>query len=171
MTTIGNSERHFCKVTAEEILPSVAQSFCADNLFGAYASFVGIVREVNVGRHVTKIDYECFEKLALHVFSKIISEAEIGVQCPLKVYLVHRVGCLFVGEASVIVGVGSVHRNESFEACRYIIEELKHRVPIWKLEHYVDGDSGWVKGHSLCQHRPAHQIFSMGARNDATTTP
>jgi molybdopterin synthase catalytic subunit len=57
---------------------------------------------------------------------------------------VHRVGELAVGELAVWVGVSAPHRDEAFRACRYIIDEVKHRLPIWKKEHYLDGDSGWV---------------------------
>jgi molybdopterin synthase catalytic subunit len=67
----------------------------------------------------------------------------------LRCYIEHYKGKLELGGISVIIAVGSPHRDESFKACRYLIEELKVRVPVWKQEHYVDGDAGWLDGHQL----------------------
>ena len=89
------------------------------------------------------LEYEAFEELGLKEGERIVEEAirRFGVQ---KAACVHRVGDLAIGELAVWVGVSSGHRGEAFAACRYIIDEVKHRVPIWKKEHYLDGDSGWV---------------------------
>jgi adenylyltransferase/sulfurtransferase len=110
---------------------------------GGYASFEGWVRDHNDGRRVRRLEYEAFEALAIKEGSRIVQQAieKFGV-C--RAACVHRVGDLAVGELAVWVGVSAAHRQEAFAACRYIIDEVKHRVPIWKKEHYEDGDSGWV---------------------------
>jgi molybdopterin synthase catalytic subunit len=115
----------------------------ADDAAGGYASFEGWVRNHNEGHAVTRLEYEAFEALANKEGERIVNEAiaRFGV---LKAACVHRVGSLAIGDVAVWVGVSSKHRAEAFAACRYIIDEVKHRVPIWKKEHYVNGDSGWV---------------------------
>jgi molybdopterin synthase catalytic subunit len=151
---------HFCCFTKAVLSTEQALQFCADPEFGAVSLFAGNVRQTNVGRSVVAIDYEGFESLGVHILKKICQEAEDLCNYPLKIYVAHRVGKLLVQESSVLVAVGSVHRDEACTASRYVIEELKHRAPIWKLEHYTDGNSGWVKGHSLCQHRKPSAYFA-----------
>ncbi len=121
---------------------------------GACAAFEGWVRDFNEGRQVTGLEYEAFAALAVKEGERIADEAL--ARFPVKrVLCVHRLGSLGIGELAVWVGVSSAHRGEAFEACRYIIDEVKHRVPIWKKEHYQSGDSGWVN----CEHcaAPAHR--------------
>jgi adenylyltransferase/sulfurtransferase len=115
----------------------------ADPACGGYASFEGWVRDHNEGRRVERLEYEAFDALAVKEGARIVAEAvaRFGVQ---RAACVHRVGALGVGELAVWVGVSAVHRGEAFAACRWIIDQVKHRVPIWKKEHYEDGDSGWV---------------------------
>jgi len=115
----------------------------ADPGSGGYASFEGWVRDHNEGRRVERLEYEAFEALAIKEGERIVADAvaRFGVS---RAACVHRVGSLDVGDLAVWVGVSSAHRGEAFAACRYIIDEVKHRVPIWKKEHYTDGDSGWV---------------------------
>ena len=115
----------------------------ADPSCGGYASFEGWVRDHNEGRRVRHLEYEAFEALAIKEGKRIVDEAieRFGVT---RAACVHRVGDLGLGELAVWVGVSAAHRAEAFAACRYIIDEVKHRVPIWKKEHYADGDSGWV---------------------------
>ena len=114
-----------------------------DPACGGYASFEGWVRDHNEGQQVRHLQYEAFELLANKEGERIIAEAveRFGVE---HAACVHRVGDLQLGEMAVWVGVSARHRQEAFLACRYIIDEVKHRVPIWKKEHYVSGDSGWV---------------------------
>ena len=119
---------------------------------GAHSQFMGVVRDHNHGKKVLKVEYDAFIPLAEKELKDICHEAE-KKWGPLNVYVHHRLGELFVGDASVIISVSSPHRNEAFEASRYVIEELKKRVPIWKKETYEDGESEWLKGHALCQHR------------------
>jgi molybdopterin synthase catalytic subunit len=111
--------------------------------FGGYVAFEGWVRDHNEGRAVQRLEYEAFAALAQREGERIIDEA--GIRFALgRALCAHRVGALAIGELAVWVGVSSAHRDAAFQACRYIIDEIKHRLPIWKKEHYVDGDSGWV---------------------------
>jgi molybdopterin synthase catalytic subunit len=78
----------------------------------------------------------------------------------IKAACVHRTGSLAIGDLAVWVGVSSQHRAEAFAACRYIIDEVKHRVPIWKKEHYVNGDSGWVNCERCAEHAHAEHVHA-----------
>jgi molybdopterin synthase catalytic subunit len=127
---------------------------------GGYAAFEGWVRDYNEGRTVLRLEYESFAPLALREGERILAEARqrFGVE---RTRCAHRVGALVVGELAVWVGVSAAHRGEAFDACRYIIDEVKHRVPIWKKEYYQDGDSGWVNcercaGPAAQAHESAH---------------
>lgn len=125
------------------LTPDAYRIALAQPAAGGYASFEGWVRNHNEGHAVTRLEYEAFETLANKEGERIAAEAiaRFGV---LKAACVHRVGSLAIGDLAVWVGVSSRHRAEAFAACRYIIDEVKHRLPIWKKEHYVNGDSGWV---------------------------
>src|SRR4051812_36563322 len=114
-----------------------------DDACGGYAEFEGWVRNHNEGHAVTRLEYEAFAELAEKEGARIVAEAvqKYGVR---RAAGVHRIGSLGIGDVAVWVGVSGAHRDEAFRACRYIIDEVKHRVPIWKKEHTVTGDSGWV---------------------------
>jgi molybdopterin synthase catalytic subunit len=121
---------------------------------GGYASFEGWVRDHNEGQDVTGLEYEAFQELAVKEGDRIVAEALR--RFPVKHALcIHRVGSLGLGEMAVWVGVCSAHRGEAFDACRFIIDEVKHRLPIWKKEHYRNGDSGWVNCER-CAAEPQH---------------
>jgi molybdopterin synthase catalytic subunit len=115
----------------------------ADPACGGYAAFEGWVRNHNEGAAVRRLEYEAYEALGLREGERILNEAveRFGVA---RVACVHRLGDLAVGDLAVWVGVSAPHRDEAFRACRYVIDEVKHRLPIWKKEHYANGDSGWV---------------------------
>lgn len=119
--------------------------------FGAVASFTGTVRSPHAGRHVKAVTYDCFTPLAIKELSRIAAAAER--RWPVRVAVSHRTGRLAVGAASVSIAVGSSHRAEAFEACRYVIDELKKTVPIWKKEHYTTGSGRWLAGCALQGHR------------------
>jgi adenylyltransferase/sulfurtransferase len=127
----------------EPLEPERYRAELADPASGGYASFEGWVRDHNEGRRVERLEYEAFEALAIKEGERIVADAvaRFGVS---RAACVHRVGALGIGDLAVWVGVSAAHRGEAFAACRYIIDEVKHRVPIWKKEHYADGDSGWV---------------------------
>lgn len=110
---------------------------------GAYASFEGWVREVNDGRPVSALTYEAYKALAEREGETILAEAMQRFTI-IEAVAVHRVGRLQLGELAVWVGVSAGHRDAAFAACRWIIDEVKSRVPIWKHEHYADGDAGWL---------------------------
>ena len=110
---------------------------------GGFAAFEGWVRDHNEGQRVTRLEYEAFVPLGVREGERVIAEAceRFGIQGAL---CVHRLGALELGEVAVWVGAAAAHRDEAFRACRYVIDEVKHRLPIWKKEHYESGDSGWV---------------------------
>lgn len=114
-----------------------------DDRAGAFASFEGWVRDHNDGRPVRGLRYESYVALAEREGEQVLAEARArfdlcGAVC------VHRIGDLAIGDMAVWVGVSAAHRGAAFDACRYIIDSIKDRVPIWKHERYADGDAGWL---------------------------
>lgn len=111
---------------------------------GAISLFVGTVRRVNAGRSVLFLEYEAYLGMAERELERIAAEAisRFGVT---RVAIVHRVGRLEIGEASVAIAVAAPHRAAAMEACRFVIDTLKTRVPIWKREHFVGG-AVWIEG-------------------------
>jgi len=114
-----------------------------DARVGGYASFEGWVRDHNDGRAVHGLRYEAYAALAEAEGEKIVDESLAKFDI-LDALCVHRVGDLAIGELAVWVGVSAAHRDAAFAACRYIIDEVKSRVPIWKHERYAEGDAGWL---------------------------
>lgn len=111
---------------------------------GAVASFVGLVRATHQGRAVRYLEYEAFEALAITVFRQI--QAEAAERWPgAALGIVHRVGRLGVGEASIVIVAATAHRAEAFQVCRYAIERVKQVAPVWKHEFFEDGEA-WVEG-------------------------
>jgi molybdopterin synthase catalytic subunit len=110
---------------------------------GAAILFVGTVRELNDGRAVTGIDYSAYEGMAERELAEIAREAVERFGSP-HVVVEHRIGTLEIGEASVVIAVAHPRRTAAFDAARFVIEEIKARVPIWKREHYADGSREWV---------------------------
>ena len=109
---------------------------------GALCLFVGVVRNQNGGRPVVRLEYEAYEEMALPLMEKIAADARQRWSLT-EIHIVHRLGRLEIGDASVAVAVASPHRREAFEACRYAIDTLKRTVPVWKKEHFEDGEV-WV---------------------------
>ena len=114
-----------------------------DDHAGAFASFEGWVRDHNDGRAVNGLRSEAYAALAEKEGDKVLDEA-LDKFAIVDARCVHRVGDLAVGDLAVWVGVGAAHRGAAFDACRYIIDEVKSRVPIWKHERYREGDTGWL---------------------------
>ena len=114
-----------------------------DDSCGGFAAFEGWVRNHNEGHAVTRLEYEAFVTLAEKEGARIVEEAvrRFGVT---RATCVHRVGSLAIGDVAVWVGVSAAHRDAAFAACRFIIDEVKARVPIWKHERYAEGDAGWL---------------------------
>jgi len=119
------------------------RALLADSSCGAYASFEGRVRNHNEGREVRALDYEAYETLGVKEGQRIIDEALARFAIE-RAACVHRTGALQLGDLAVWVGVSAHHRDAAFAACRYIIDEVKARVPIWKKEQYPEGHSGWI---------------------------
>jgi molybdopterin synthase catalytic subunit len=111
---------------------------------GALCLFVGVVRNESQGRRVERLEYEAYEEMALPLMEEITAETRRRFPVS-EVRLVHRLGRLEIGEASVAIAVASPHRAEAFAASRFAIDTLKAKVPIWKKEHYTDG-SAWLEG-------------------------
>ena len=120
---------------------------------GGFCVFEGWVRNENEGHEVERLEYEAYDPLVLAEGQKVIDEARERFGF-LDACCVHRVGLLEIGDCAVWIGVASAHRDEAFKACRYIIDQSKVRLPIWKKEHYVNGDSGWV----ACERCASHGI-------------
>lgn len=110
---------------------------------GATLLFIGTVRDVNDGRGVTGMEYSAYESMADRELADIAREASERYSTP-DVVIEHRLGELELGEASVAIAIAHPHRGDAYDASRYVIEQLKKRVPIWKLEHYADGSREWV---------------------------
>jgi molybdopterin synthase catalytic subunit len=111
---------------------------------GAVVTFLGLVRNHNLGRRVRYLEYEAYEPLALRAFERIAGE--IAVRWPgARLALHHRVGRLQIGEASIAIAARSPHRGDAYAACRYAIERVKQIAPIWKRE-FFDGGDVWIEG-------------------------
>lgn len=110
---------------------------------GAYNCFEGLVRKYNKGKTVSALEYEAYESLCEKEAERIFQETYKKFDI-LAANCFHRVGKLSPGEMAVWVGVVAEHRDASFKACRYIIDQIKFRLPIWKKEYYEDGHSGWL---------------------------
>jgi len=110
---------------------------------GAVVVFVGIVRRnSDDDRAVSGLSYEAYQELAVGEM-KVIAQEVVSRFSPCEIAMQHRIGDLQVGDPSVAVAVGTAHRAQAFDACRYAIDELKRRVPIWKKEHYIIGEAQW----------------------------
>lgn len=115
----------------------------SDPMAGAFLAFEGWVRDHNEGKAVSLLAYESYAELAQKEGERILMEAMDKFDIH-KAACVHRVGQLEIGDVAVWAGVSASHRDAAFQACRYVIDEVKKRVPIWKNERYPDGDSGWI---------------------------
>ncbi|NCF52195.1 molybdenum cofactor biosynthesis protein MoaE [Gammaproteobacteria bacterium] len=141
-------------LTTAEIRPDELRRQLFDPAAGAYCGFEGWIRNRNEGQNVLRLEYEAYEPLVLSEGEAVIEEARL--QFPhLHAHCVHRTGLLEIGDCAVWVGVSSPHRDEAFSACRYIIDHLKVRLPIWKKEYYEDGHSGWVNCEQCAKHGAA----------------
>ncbi|MBL1147038.1 MAG: molybdenum cofactor biosynthesis protein MoaE [Pseudomonadota bacterium] len=145
------------QITDKPLNIETACDFVDNGGAGATNLFVGRVRNNHEGNDVTGITYDIHDNLAKKALSDICTEAE-GLWPETRYYVAHYKGELPVGGISVIIAVSAPHRAETFEACRYVIEELKLRAPVWKQEHYTDGKSDWLPGHSLKEDAAADSI-------------
>ena len=139
------------QVISEAIDLAAFRQGMQDKACGAYVQFDGWVRDHNEGQQVLRLEYEVYEPLAVKEGDKIITEAveRFGVK---QASAVHRNGLMELTDVAVVVGVASPHRDEAFEACRYIIDQAKIRLPIWKMEYYASGKTEWVNCQRCAQH-------------------
>jgi molybdopterin synthase catalytic subunit len=121
---------------------------------GAFASFEGWVRDHNAGRAVVGLRYEAYAALAEAEGARVLAEARARFAI-IEACCVHRIGDLAIGDLAVWVGVVAAHRDAAFSACRYVIDEIKARVPIWKHERYAQGDAGWLHPQAAAGADPA----------------
>lgn len=130
-------------VVSRPLDPSALLAEVASVANGASIVFVGTVRDVTEGRAVSGIEYTAYEAMAVRELEAIVTEA-VSRFATEHIVVEHRVGRLELGEASVVIAVAHPHRAPAYDASRFVIEELKRRVPIWKREEYVDGTREWV---------------------------
>lgn len=122
-----------------------------DDRAGAYTAFEGWIRNHNDGHDVLRLEYEAYAPLAITEGERVIAEARSQFDV-INIACMHRSGMLEIGDCAVWVGVSAAHRDAAFLAARYVIDQVKVRLPIWKKEHYRDGHSGWVN----CERCAAH---------------
>lgn len=133
------------KITENKLDLTDCFSLASDLACGGMASFVGTVRNHTKGKSVTRLEYECYESMAVKEIQKIADKA-IFLFSVKNIVVHHRTGILFPGDAAVIIVVSDGHRNAVFDACSFIIENIKKTVPIWKKEIFEDGEE-WVSAH------------------------
>jgi MoaE-MoaD fusion protein len=152
---VSGGETELFRIQSEPLDPRAVEALVADPAAGAIVTFIGTVRDQARGRSVIRLDYEAYAPAAEAMLRQIGDEVRqrwgLG-----RLAIVHRVGSLTVGEASVIISVASPHRDAAFEACRYAIERIKEIVPIWKKEHYNDGEA-WIGSEHDYQRVAAHE--------------
>lgn len=139
------------RIANEPLDPVALKALLADPHAGAGVTFEGWVRNHNEGKPVEALDYEAYAQLAETEGARILAEAREKFAVTHAVCR-HRVGALRIGDLAVWVGVSAAHRGAAFDACRYIIDEVKARVPVWKKEHYAGGASEWIN----CATRGGH---------------
>ena len=151
-----NSHTAIIKVKEKKISSEKAKNFILSEENGAESIFVGRVRNENDGKKVTAVTYDTHDQAVIKSFKLICDDAKNKFDKNAKIFLEHAKGYVPVGEISILIAVSSGHREEAFKICRYILEEIKHKSPIWKKEHYVEGGAEWLPGHSL---RPKEEII------------
>ena len=143
------------KIEEEKISSDKAKKFIFSKQNGAESVFIGRVRNENSGKKVTAVTYEAHDQAVIKSFQSICNDAKSKFDKGANIFLEHAKGYVPVGDISILLAVGSKHRDEAFKICRYILEEIKHKSPIWKKEHYTEGNEEWLPGHSL---RPKEEI-------------
>ena len=135
-------------ITREPIDTAQVLSSVGSDEDGAVLLFLGVVRDHADDRPVSGMRYDAYVDMAEPVLAEIAAEAGEIVDSD-RVAVIHRIGELAIGEASVAIAVSSAHRAEAYRASRHVIEEIKKRLPVWKHEHYADGTREWVEGTPL----------------------
>ncbi len=151
--SVANSDSaDFIKITSEPLETYNLQSLCGSAEAGAISTFIGTTRNHFNGKTVLRLEYEAYEPMAIKQLKLLCNELRVKWSSPqsqsqppqqqlIKIVILHRLGVVAVGEASVMIAISSAHRKASLEACAYAIDTLKARIPIWKKEWYADGSS------------------------------
>ena len=139
----------------EKISLEKAKKFIFSEKNGAESIFVGRVRNKNSEKKVIAVTYDTHDSAVIKSFQTICGDAKNKFDKNANIFLEHAKGYIPVGKISILIAVSSGHRDEAFKICRYILEEIKHKSPIWKKEHYAEGKEEWLPGHSL---RPKEEI-------------
>ncbi len=139
------ADRTSIKITSEKLSLQNCVDFVVDDSCGGIATFIGTVRNATQNKTVTLLDFSGYEPMAIKEMKKITNKAleKFSIH---KIAIHHAVGELQIGAIPVIIAVSSAHRKAAFEACEYAIDTLKETVPIWKKEHFEDGEI-WVNSH------------------------
>lgn len=130
---------------------------------GGIVTFEGTVRNHNDGHAVTSLKYQAYDKMAVAEGNRIVKEA-LEKYSAVDVYCIHRTGHLAIGDTAVYVAATGEHRKEAFEACEFVIDMIKARVPIWKREHYVDQEPNWVACHQ-CKEASHKRMHAEGHKH------
>lgn len=136
------TEKSSVKITSDKLNLQTCYDFVQDASCGGIALFVGTVRNQTKNKEVTLLDFESYESMALKEMQKIADNAIANFDI-LKIAIHHTEGKLQIGDIPVIIAVAAPHRKAAFAACQFAINTLKETVPIWKKEHFVDGEV-WV---------------------------
>ncbi len=135
------------ELTHEEIDTCAATEFLRHPGAGALALFLGTTRRFTGDRETIRLEYECYESMALAEMRRLVQAAKARWPLP-RVCVIHRLGRVPAAQTSVLVGVASAHRATAIQACQYLIDTLKKDIPIWKREFYADGSTEWISGGS-----------------------
>lgn len=135
------------QLTNKAIDPSALREELLSFSAGAYCSYEGWVRNHNASKEVIGLHYYTYAELVGSIEEIIFQETKVKFKIE-NVSAVHRVGFLSVGDLAVWIGVTARHRNEAFLACRYVIDNIKYRMPIWKKESYADGTEAWIHSNT-----------------------
>lgn len=136
--------KDFYEITAEPLDVGAIARRVVPQTCGAIVTLDGFVRRITKGRETLYLEYEGYEPMALKEMKKLVETAHARFEIA-NVGIVHRLGKLEIGETSVVISVAAAHRRAAFEACEWLIVELKRTVPIWKKEVYADGET-WIEG-------------------------
>lgn len=141
--------KEFVAFTREELIIQKAIESCRSDSCGAEILFLGTVRNINDGRRVDAVNYDGHRTLGENILREICFEVRTKWGDDLNLFIEHRLGRLKVGEVSLIIHVTSPHRDSAYLSSRYIIEQIKLRLPVWKEEVYTEGETVWLKGQPL----------------------
>ena len=137
----------YARITTEPLDTAALIAQVSAPAHGAVLLFLGTVRAENEGKAVTGIEYDAYVEMAEKVLAEILTGAVRGADDVCDVAAAHRIGALGVGDASVAIAVGTPHRATAYDVSRFIIEQIKEKLPVWKREAYADGDTEWLDGN------------------------